>query len=64
MDASEPNWVNHILDIIGVNSLRLGGIHMFILNYLQIVIINVVDNLLTFTDKANVIILLILFLIR
>ena len=28
MEASEPKWVNPILDIIGVNSLRLGGLHI------------------------------------
>ena len=26
MDASEPKWVNHILNTIGVNSLKLGGL--------------------------------------
>ena len=31
MEASEPKWVNPIFNIIGVNSLRLGGlqIHLF-----------------------------------
>ena len=28
MEASESKWVNPILDIIGVNSLRLGGLHI------------------------------------
>ena len=28
MEASEPNWVNSILNIIGVNSLKLGGLHV------------------------------------
>ena len=28
MDASESKWVNPILDIIGANSLRPGGLHM------------------------------------
>ena len=25
MKASEPKWVNQVLNIIGINSLRLGG---------------------------------------
>ena len=29
MVAFEPNCVNHILDIIGFNSLRVGSIHIF-----------------------------------
>ena len=28
MEASKPKWVNPILNIIGVNSLRLGGLHI------------------------------------
>ena len=28
MEASKPKWVNPVLDIIGVNSLRLGGLHV------------------------------------
>ena len=28
MEASEPKCVNPVLDIIGVNSLRLTGLHM------------------------------------
>ena len=28
MEASEPKWVNHILNIIRVNSFRLGGLHI------------------------------------
>ena len=27
-EASDPMWVNPILNIIGVNSLRLGGLHI------------------------------------
>ena len=27
MEDSEPKWVNHILNIIGVNSLRFGDLH-------------------------------------
>ena len=29
MEASEPKWLNPILNIISVNSLRLGGIHIY-----------------------------------
>ena len=28
MEASGPKWVNTILNIIGVNTLRLGGLHI------------------------------------
>ena len=28
MEASEPKLVNPVLNIIGVNSLRLGGLHI------------------------------------
>ena len=28
MEASEPKWVNPVLNIIGVNSLRLGGLQL------------------------------------
>ena len=28
MEVSEPKWVNHVLKAIGVNSLRLGGLHL------------------------------------
>ena len=28
MEASEPKWVNPLSNIIGVNSLRLGGLHI------------------------------------
>ena len=31
MEASEPKWVNPVLNIIGVNSLRLGGLHITVL---------------------------------
>ena len=27
LEASKPKWVNPILNIIGINSLRLGGLH-------------------------------------
>ena len=27
MEASEPKWVNPVLNIMGINSLRLGGLH-------------------------------------
>ena len=30
METSEPMWVNLILNIIGVNSVRLGGLHISI----------------------------------
>ena len=30
IEGSEPKWVNPILNIIGVSSLRLGGLHMTI----------------------------------
>ena len=30
MEASEPKWINSILNIIGVNSLKLGGHHLSI----------------------------------
>ena len=30
LEASEPKWVNPILNIIGVNSLRLVGLHLFL----------------------------------
>ena len=26
VEASEPKWVNHIFNIIGINSLRIGGL--------------------------------------
>ena len=29
MEASEPKWVNPVLNIVGVNSFRLGGLQMF-----------------------------------
>ena len=32
MEVSEPKWVNSILDIIGVEPLRLGGLHIQIEN--------------------------------
>ena len=28
LEASKPKWVNPILNIIGVNPLRLGGLHL------------------------------------
>ena len=28
MESFKPKWVNSILDISGVNSLRLGGLHI------------------------------------
>ena len=28
LEASEPKWVNPILNIIGVNSLRIGGLQI------------------------------------
>ena len=28
-EASKPKWVNAKLNIIGVNSLRLGGLHIY-----------------------------------
>ena len=28
MEASEPKWVNPVLNIIKVNSLSLGGLHI------------------------------------
>ena len=31
LEASEPKWVNTALKIIAVNSLRLGGLYLFIL---------------------------------
>ena len=30
MESSEPKYVNPVLNIIGVNSLRLGGLHIYI----------------------------------
>ena len=40
LEASEPKWVNSVLKIIGVNSLRLEGIQLIdydvMLNYLKI----------------------------
>ena len=33
METSEPKWVNSILNIIEVNSLRLGGIYFIIKNH-------------------------------
>ena len=40
LGASEPKWVNSVLKIIGVNSLRLEGIQLIdydvMLNYLKI----------------------------
>ena len=39
LEASEPKWVNHVFNIIGVNSFRLGGLHLYIslncLNFLK-----------------------------
>ena len=29
MEASEPKWVNPIMNIIGVNQLRLGGLQIY-----------------------------------
>ena len=29
LEVSEPKWVNPVLNIIEINSLRLGGIHLF-----------------------------------
>ena len=34
LKASEPKWVNSILNIIGVNSLRLEGLHMIYKRYI------------------------------
>ena len=31
MDASDPKWVNSIIDIIGVNSLTVGSIWIILL---------------------------------
>ena len=28
LEVSEPKWVNPVLNIIGVNTLRLGGLHL------------------------------------
>ena len=40
MDFSKPNWVNSILNIIGVNSLRLEGLNVkLILTELNIILI-------------------------
>ena len=40
IEAFEPKWVNSILYIIGVNSLRLGGLQIIIKNqYWSIVIV-------------------------
>ena len=30
IEASEPKWVNPVLNIIEVNSLRLGGLHLLV----------------------------------
>ena len=32
LKASKPKWVNSVLNIIGVNSLRLGGLQIRIKN--------------------------------
>ena len=37
--ALEPNWVNPVLIIIGVNSLRLGGLNMISMTIVQRLII-------------------------
>ena len=34
IEASEPKWVIPVLDIIGVNSLRLGGLHIINNNHI------------------------------
>ena len=36
MEASEPKWVNSVLNIIEVNSLRLGGLYIITHNISQI----------------------------
>ena len=38
MEASEPKWVNSVLNIIGVNSLRLESLH--IISNLNITVIS------------------------
>ena len=39
MDGSDPKWVNSILDIVEVNSLRLEGIRIFYLSSLKIIVV-------------------------
>ena len=33
MEAFEPKWLNPILEIIGVNSLKLGDLHLDYIEY-------------------------------
>ena len=39
MVASEPKWVNPVLNIIGVNSLRLGGLQLTNMVYFSLYMI-------------------------
>ena len=53
MKASEPKWVNPILYIIGVNSLRLGG---FLLSFVYLSEFNICLNkrkILFITDNES-----------
>ena len=37
MEASEPKWYNPVLNVIMVNSLRLGGLHLYVsMNFLKL----------------------------
>ena len=40
MKAFGPKWVNYILDIIGVSSLRLGDLHIHVNTYINFIINN------------------------
>ena len=36
MEASEPKWVNPVLNIIGANLLRLGGLQINVIENMKI----------------------------
>ena len=39
MEASEPKWVNPVLNTVGVTLLRLGGLHIIIIITIFLIII-------------------------
>ena len=46
IEASEPKWANPITNIIGVNSLRLGGLHMKIVTMNTKILKRIISNTL------------------
>ena len=52
MEASEPKWVNPVLNIIGVNSIRLGGLQISVSNI--VIHMNLNINILEFNCEVSI----------